>query len=368
MNDWRVLPRILVVVGFCMLGSCASPPSEMASAESQEDSARVWDTPESLLVAASPEAPALDVAIELFDPGISDDDRSPLAAVRRMESQLLAGELRETLVRSNQWGVVRLVPTASSLTPVSIRAAILLSDGRDLVLDVVVKDAMGALWFDHTVAYRQQAAGDDGLEGIFNALANRLLSAWRGKHRDERYALLQGADIAYAEALAPEAFSGMIQRSETGWQVVRLPAEDDPMLERIERIRNQEYLFCDTIDEQYVDMVDRVGPTYRLWRAATLEQTEWLERYQKRAAARTGSAGDSEFTRMQAEYAAYRSFRIQEQALFELAEAFDGEARPTVIRTQDQVFRLEGTLDTQYETWRGLLRDIYLIETGGQSL
>ena len=46
-------------------------------------------------------------------------------------------------------------------------------------------------------------------------------------------------------------------------------------------------------------MVDQVGPTYRLWRAAVLEQTEWLERYQKRAAARTGSAGDSEFTRMQ---------------------------------------------------------------------
>ena len=367
MSDRRVLPRLLAVVGFCMLVSCASPPSEMASAESQEDAARVWDTPESLLVAASPIAPALDIAIELFDPGVSDDDRSPLASVRRMESQLLAGELREALVRSNQWGVVRLVPTASALTPVSIRAAIVVSDGRDLILDVVVKDAMGRLWFDHAVAYRQQSVGDDGLTGIFNALANRLLSVWQGKDRYERYALLQGADIAYAETLAPEAFSGMIQRSETDWQVIRLPADDDPMLARIERIRNQEYLFCDTIDEQYVDMVGRVGPTYRLWRAATLEQTEWLERYQERAAARTGSAGDSEFTRMQAEYAAYRSFRIQEQALFELAEAFDGEARPTVIRTQDQVFRLEGTLDAQYDTWRGLLRDIYLIETGGQT-
>ena len=367
MNDWRVLPRLLVLLGFCTLGSCASPPSEVASAESQQDADRVWDTPESLQVAAYPIAPALDIAVELFDPGVSDDDRSPLAAVRRMESQLLAGELREALVRSNQWGVVRLVPAASALTPVSIRAAIVVSDGRDLILDVVVKDAMDTLWFDHTVAYRQQSVGDDGLTGIFNALANRFLSVWQGKNRDERYALLQGADIAYAEALAPEAFSGMIQRSETDWQVVRLPAEDNPMLARIERIRNQEYLFCDTIDEQYVDMVDRVGPTYRLWRASTLEQTEWLERYQKRAAARTGSAGDSEFTRMQAEYAAYRSFRIQEQALFELAEAFDGEARPTVIRTQDQVFRLEGTLDAQYDTWRALLRDIYLIETGTQT-
>jgi hypothetical protein len=344
MNDWRVLPRLLVVVGFCMLGSCASPPSEMAFAESQEDAARVWDTPEPLIVAASPITPPLDIAVELFDPGISDEDGSPLAAVRRMESQLLAGELRETLARSNQWGVVRLVPAASSLTPVSIRAAIVVSDGRDLVLDVAVKDA---------------------LENIFNALANRLLSVWQGKDHDERYTLLQGADIAYAETLAPEAFLGMIQRSDAGWQVMRLPAIDDPMLARIERIRNQEHLFCDTIDEQYVDMADRVAPTYRLWRAAALEQTEWLERYQRRAAARTGSAGDTEFTRMQAEYAAYRSFRIQEQALFDLAEAFDGEARPTVIRTQDQVFRLEGTLDAQYDTWRGLLRDIYLIENGG---
>ena len=367
MNNWRVLPRLLLLVAFYALASCAGSPSDMASTESQEESTRVWDTAEPLLIAAAPLAPALDISVELFDPGISAEDRSPVAAVRRLESQLLAGELRETLVRSNPWGVVRLVPTASSLTPVSIRAGIVVSDGRDLVLDVAVKDAMGALWFEDTLAYRQQSAGDNALDGIFNALANRLLSVWQDKDRDEQYALLQGAEIAYAEALAPEAFSGMIQRSETDWKVVRLPAEDDPMLARIERIRNQEYLFCDTIDEQYVDMVGRVGPTYRLWRSATLEQTEWLERYQRRAAARTGSAGDSEFTRMQAEYAAYRSFRIQEQALFELAEAFDGEARPTVIRTQDQVYRLEGTLDAQYDTWRGLLRDIYLIETGGQT-
>ena len=367
MNDRRVLPRLLVLVAFYALAGCAGSAADMTSSESQEESTREWDTIEPLLIAAAPAVPTLDISVELFAPGISAEDRSPVAAVRRLESQLLAGELRETLVRSNQWGVVRLVPTASSLTPVSIRAGIAVSDGRDLVLDVVVKDAMGALWFEYKMAYRQQYAADDGLDGIFNALANRLLSVWLGKDRDEQDALLQGADIAYAAALAPEAFSGMIQRSETDWKVVRLPAADDPMLARIERIRNQEYLFCDTIDEQYVDMVDRVGPTYRFWRSATLEQTEWLERYQRRAAARTGSAGDSEFTRMQAEYAAYRSFRIQEQALFELAEAFDGEARPTVIRTQDQVFRLEGTLESQYDTWRDLLRDIYLIETGGQT-
>jgi len=168
----------------------------------------------------------------------------------------------------------------------------------------------------------------------------------------------------YAESLAPEAFSGMIERSENGWQLIRLPAADDPMLGRVERIRNQEYLFCDTIDEQYVDLVNRVGPTYALWREATLEQAEWLERYERRAANREENEGDGDFSRMQAEYAAYRSFRMQEQALFELAEAFDEESEPTVMQTQDRVVRLEGTLASQYATWRGLLRGIYLIESG----
>ena len=77
MSDRRVLPRLLAVVGFCMLGSCASPPSEMASAESQEDSTRIWDAPESLLVAESPIAPALDIAVELFDPCLLYTSPSP---------------------------------------------------------------------------------------------------------------------------------------------------------------------------------------------------------------------------------------------------------------------------------------------------
>ena len=86
MNNWQILPRLLLLVGVYTLGGCAGAPSEMASTESHEDFAMVWDTPEPLLVAASPIAPPLDIAVELFDPGISDEDRSPVAAVRRMDT------------------------------------------------------------------------------------------------------------------------------------------------------------------------------------------------------------------------------------------------------------------------------------------
>ena len=147
----------------------------------------------------------------------------------------------------------------------------------------------------------------------------------------------------------------MVSHSAEGWQLNRLPASDDPMVARVERVRNQEYLFCDTIDEQYALMAEQVGPTYEMWRQATLEQAEWLAQYEQRAAMREAKASDSQFSRMHAQYAAYRSFRIQEQAFFELAKALDNESEPTVLRTEDQVVRLEGTLSSQYDQWRGLL-------------
>ena len=136
------------------------------------------------------------------------------------------------------------------------------------------------------------------------------------------------------------------------------------MVARVTRVRNQEYLFCDTVDEQYTVLQDRVGPTYALWRQATLEQAEWLEQYERRASSRAVKSSDSEFSRMHAQYAAYRSFRIQEQALFELAEALDNESQPTVLQTEDRVVSLEGSLASRYDSWRELLREIYLLEQG----
>lgn len=360
------LKRALVFVACIGLISCSGQSARESGEASSREPAMVWQTPETLMVAQTPAEPLLDVAVELLDPGVSPEDSTPGAAVRRLESQLLAGDLRQTLIRSNQWGVVRIVPEASALTPVSIRARILESNGRDLVLDVLVEDALGAIWFEQKMAYRQglDEPGASGFEGVFNALSNRLLEAWQARSVEGQQVLIEATAITYAQELVPGMFSGMIQRSEQGWKLVRLPAGDDPMLERIDRVRHQEYLFCDTIDEQFTELAGRVRPTYALWREATLEQMEWLERYEQRAAARSVNAADSDFSRMQAEYAAYRSYRIQEQALFDLAEAFDGESQPTVMRTQDQIFKLEGTLETQYETWRRLLRDIYMIEQG----
>jgi hypothetical protein len=266
-------------------------------------------------------------------------------------------------VASNQWGVVRMVPVTSTLMPVNIRSQIIKSDGRDLVLQVNAIDAAGTVVFDHLIGHRETVAGE-GFADLFNAISNRLLQWWQQQGERDRASLLSLAEVRYAQQLSPDAFLGLAEQVAGKWELQRLPADNDPMMRRVDRIRNQEYLFCDTVDEQYVALWERAGGTYALWREAGREQAYWLDAYEARVRARGDRSDDSRYARMQAEYAAYRSYRMQEQAWFELAKALDGETQPSVIETADRVVTLEGTLDVQYETWRRLLRDIFAAEQG----
>ena len=53
-----------------------------------------------------------------------------------------------------------------------------------------------------------------------------------------------------------------------------------------------------------------------------------------------------------------------EQDLDELAQGFNNEVAPTVLKASGKVFRLTGTLDSQYREWRAILREIFSLETG----
>ena len=355
-------------MGICalLLTVCRATASAQPVEAFPSDLPVVWQAPQPLEVATAPSMPELDVGVVLFDPGVERNDDSPAAVVRRLEASLLARELKAALIESNQFGVVRLVPEASALTPVSIHSEILRSDGRDLIIHVTVRDAMSQVWFDHTISYREtfSSGADTSPKEIFHAVSNRLRSNWWQYSAEQRTNLIEASEVRYAQTLAPDAFADMVNVSDDGWELNRLPATDDPMWARVTRVRNQEYLFCDAIDEQYEDLAERVMPTYALWRRATVEQAAWLERYEQRVMERDEKGHDSRFARMQAQYAAYRSYRMQEQALYELAEAFENETEPTTLRTLEQVVRLEGTLASQYNEWRRLLRDIFILEQG----
>ena len=136
------------------------------------------------------------------------------------------------------------------------------------------------------------------------------------------------------------------------------------MMDRVRRIRNQEYLFIDTLDENYADLYQSMAPTYDLWRQYRREQAVFREDYQRRVASRESPGRRGSFAALEETYDAYKWSKIHEQDLDELAQGFNNEVAPTVLEASGKVFRLTGTLDSQYNEWRAILREIFTLETG----
>jgi hypothetical protein len=323
-----------------------------------------------------PEQTQLDVGIVIFDPGIPEDESSHsklgiFPEIRKSEAQIVTVILRQVLVNSGAWGVVRVLPEAMESSEVSISGRILHSDGLTLVLHIKAHDATGRPWLDR-IYVDETVEGDypvtpgtDPYIDLYHQVANDLLAARRRLDDRALRAIREVGRLRYAASLSPEAFGGYLQRSEAGrFSLARLPAQGDPMMARVDRIRNQEHLFIDTVDEQYANLYEEMAPTYHLWRQFGREQAIYRREYEQRVANREIRGRRGSFMAMEQTYNAYKWSKIHEQDLEELALGFNNEVAPTVIEVSGRVFRLNGTLDSQYSDWRQILRKIFELETG----
>lgn len=318
----------------------------------------------------------LDVGLVIFDAGIPADKstHSKLGVfpeIRKAEAQFMAVILRQVLINSNAWGVVRVLPQALASSELLLTGKILHSDGLRLVVHIRAYDATGRSWLNKVYVDESVpgdypvVAGTDTYVDLYRQIANDLLAFKRGLAGRDLLQIGEVGVLRYAASLSPEAFAGYLQRDENGiYSLQRLPAQGDPMMARVDRIRNQEYLFIDTVDEQYATLYEEMAPTYHLWRQYGREQAIYREEYKERVANRESRGRRGTFIAMEQTYNAYKWSKIHEQDLDELALGFNNEVAPTVIEVSGKVFRLNGTLDSQYNDWRGILRQIFALETG----
>ena len=328
--------------------------------------------------AGAAENALLDVGVVIFDAGIPPDPSTHGALgifpeIRRAEARYLPALLRQTLVDSNAWGAVRVMPETAVLPELLVTGTIERSDGRALQLAIRAEDATGRCWLDRVFTDESTpddypvTPGGDPYADVYRAIANELLAVRDTLGEQDLQEIRRVAFLRYAAGLSPEAFAGYLAGGgQEAYRVSRLPAEGDPMIARVERIRNQEYLFIDTVDEQYLALRDEMADTYNLWRQYDRERAIYLADYERRAADRGSQGSRGSFAAMQQSYNAYRSIKIQEQDLGEVALGFNNEVAPTVVEVSGRVFRLNGTLDSQYGDWRRILREIFALETGLQ--
>ena len=365
----------LLCLGCIPLLACQQAPEQPAATTPPRPDA--LETAVIVRTEAPSEQAALSVGLVEFDPGIPENSASHIKLgvfprIRRAEARYLPYALRETLVNSNHWGPVRVLPETDSGSELLVHGRIVQSDGVTLRVHITASDATGRNWLDREYGesteesdYASGAGRARPFQDLYNQVANDLYRVLQSLDDRALAEIRQVAELRYAVDLAPDAFRGYVGTDDDGRYVVqRLPARGDPMLNRIERVKQQEYIFIDTVDEQYSLLYSDMTPTYDLWRQFNREQALYREQREERLAGREAEPKGS-YSRMKQTYNAFKWSKIQEQELRELALGFHNEVAPTSMEIQGRVVRLSGSLESRYGEWRRILREIYALETGG---
>ena len=367
---------------------------------------------------ATAEIPAdqlLDVGVHIFDPGlpkgIEDDpdmqDKIRIYPdIRQAEARYMAMQLRDTLEDTGQWGAARVVPSSVNSFDMTVDAKIVESNGAYLKLEVTAHDATGKVWIDKkeyegqadTRVYRDNyTAGRDPFENVYVLIANDLLAVRNTKTATDLANIRHVSEMRFAADFAPVAFSQYLsQNKKSGeYKVLRLPAEDDVLVQRINQIRERDYGMIDTVSENYTAFSERLEEPYTSWRRYTYDEITAEEKLKAQArnriimgAAAVAAAvfvpdsctGGSNCDRI-ADAARYGAMaggvagvisgykkreeaKIHTESIKEISGSFQSEAAPLVVDVEGRTLRLTGTAEEQYAEWRRLLHELYKEETG----
>ena len=289
------------------------------------------------------------------------------AAFRETEALLIGQRLRGEFERNDGWGVIRLFPEASVIPQLSVKLSILASDGRELVVEAIARAVTGetilsTIYRDISVDEDYTNVKGDPFADFYATVVNDIADSLSLISNRESY-LRTVSSLRYASELVPEAFPDYLVQEAGLYTIRREPSRDDPMHKRMHRLQDYELLFVDTIDEQLANVSREARDAYHLWMKSSKEQLDWLDLRRERGVSSETMQNESTFTRLQAVYAAHRSLKIHEQELFELVLELENETRATAVYANEQVFKLSGTLEQQYQEWRATLRRINDLES-----
>lgn len=393
----RSMHRTALSLAACfLLPACAV--NEVITAEETE-----------LIVAEAPPAEELllDIGIIQFAEGVpkdnDPDDSGIFEEIRSAESRYLAYHLKTTLQGTGHWGAVRVIPSANAFTDVIINAGIQESDGEFIELDVRVSDARGQQWYRKS--YETQTGVSsysinrdrrlDPYQKVFNDIANDLRAYVAQLPPKTVSDIRQVSELQFFADMSPLAYGDYLATGEDGIvSIVRLPAENDPAVDRLRQIRERDRLVVDTLNEHYANFYYGIAIPYSSWRKTAREESINYRQVKRSAqmqallgavilagslAADTDHGGRQSqrvnrslqgigiqqgFETMMRGFTRRSEASMHLESIKELSESFGAEAAPMVVSVEGQTRRLTGTAAAQYESWRRLLREIYESETG----
>jgi len=388
-TKFQILVGVAVILVF--LSGCASYQAQ-----------KVGPTPIMRAQQEVPEDQLMDVGILVFNSEeLSEEeakDEGTNNDIRKAESHFIPYHLKNTLQQSGQWGAVQVIPAATDSVDLIVNGDILESNGQYLGLKIEVVDATGKRWLQKNYkaeatqsTYGGNRPGEkDAFQDIYNTIANDLAEIKMKLTAEQIGKIRTTAKLKYAREFAPDAYEGYLAEGKNKQIAIkRLPADNDPMMDRLLKIREREYMYVDTLNEQYEGYYNDMWPSYENWRQLNLAERKAIKEIKKKALTRqiigalliagaivagTGNSGNTVALQTGMVLVGGQVFmdgfniskqaEIHEAAIEELSQSFSGEMQPVVMEFEGKQYELTGSAEEQFQQWRELLRQIYYAETG----
>jgi hypothetical protein len=343
-----------------------------------------------------PSEALLDVSIPPFNDGLdlTDDKDTVFPEVRFAEAIYFSNQLAKIMERSGAWGAIRVTPNTDVVMDVYVTGTILQSDGETLDLKVMVHDTSGRKWLEKRYGHetgkyaydRRLKNLGDPFQNLFTSIANDVLAARELMTNEQAIKLRQISELRFARDFSPAAFSDHITEDRKGiLEIQRLPAENDSILQRIQKIRERDYLYVDTMQDYYDVFSQQMHLPYQDFRRASYDSVVKARQLRKQANRRmiagfgaiiAGIYGRTQAdSRLQSDAgmatAAVGGYLLKSaldkknesaahtEAVAEMGSSLEAEIVSQVIQLEDRTVTLEGTVQAQYTQWRELLHKIY---------
>lgn len=382
---------VLLIVAILIFSGCATYSSH-----------KVGPTPIEQAKTEIPEEQLMDIGILVFEtkeltPEDAKDEGTS-ADIRKAETHFIPYHLKNTLHQSGHWGAIQVVPVETNSVDLLVKGKILESNGEDLVVEIDVVDATGNRWFKRKYSAEASAAGysgnkvgeKDAYQNLYNTIANDLAKYKLKQGATEIKAIRTVSKLKFAREFAPDAFEGYLAQDKKGrLSVKRLPADNDPMMDRLLNIREREYMYVDTLNRQYDGFYNEMWPPYENWRKLNLTEREAMKKIKREAMTKqllgallvagavvAGSKGSNTGMVLAPAMAIIggqvfisgwnvsKEAEMHSAAIEELSESFGSEMQPVTMEFEGQQYELTGSAEEQFKRWKVLLRQIYFAETG----
>ncbi len=382
---------VLLFVAILIFSGCATYSSH-----------KVGPTPIEQAKTEIPEEQLMDIGILVFEtkeltPEDAKDEGTS-ADIRKAETHFIPYHLKNTLHQSGHWGAIQVVPAETNSVDLLVKGKILESNGEDLVVEIDVVDATGNRWFKRKYSAEASAASysgnkvgeKDAYQNLYNTIANDLAKYKLKQGATEIKTIRTVSKLKFAREFAPDAFEGYLAQDKKGrLSVKRLPADNDPMMDRLLKIREREYMYVDTLNRQYDGFYNEMWPPYENWRRLNLTEREAMKKIKREAMTKqllgallvagavvAGAKGSNTGMVLAPAMAIIggqvfisgwnvsKEAEMHSAAIEELSESFGSEMQPVTMEFEGRQYELTGSAEEQFKRWKVLLRQIYFAETG----